>query len=340
MFPFSKLKRLVHFPYRLRSPYFKRRIFTSLLVFLVVYILNFLIPRLEPGNILSGLVGAANLEPAQREQLLEQLGINQPLWVQFIKYVSETFGSFPPSFGVSFAKYPLSVWAVIWQYLPWTLLLVGVSQGIAFSVGILLGATLAWRRGSKSDSVLLGISSFMTGAPSFWLATILIFVFAIEFHIFPPASTGEGLTGNVFFQIQTILYHAFLPILTLVLINLPRSAIVMRNTMVNVMQEDFIMAAKARGLKLRTLVFGHAVRNSLLPSIANLALSFGAILSGAYLVEITYSYSGMGYLLVQSVFTRDYPVLQGVFFFSAMLIILANILADIFYLYLDPRVEY
>ena len=124
------------------------------------------------------------------------------------------------------------------------------------------------------------------------------------------------------------------------LLNLPLHALVMRNTMVNVLEEDFIMAAKSRGLRQRTLILSHAAHNALLPSVTNLALSFGSILSGAYLVEIIFSYPGMGYLIEQSALVRDYPVLEGVFFFSAILVIVANVIADIAYVLLDPRVEY
>ena len=312
-----------------------------MIVFLVVYVLNFLIPHLEPGSFISGMAGQANLLPDQRQQLMEMFGVNKPLWQQFIDYFFQTFATFPPNYGVSFSKYPLSVWTVVSQALPWTLLLIISSQIIAWTFGTLGGALLAWKRGSKADSFLLGISSFMWGVPSFWLATILIFVLAIKLRLFPPALTGSGLvSGDLFLQLTTILSHAFLPILTLVILNLPVYAVVMRNTMVNVMQEDFMMAANVRGLRTRNLIFGHAMRNALLPSVTNLALSFGAVLSGAYLVEIIYSFPGMGYLIQQAVFARDYPLLQGVFFFSAILIILANVLADLAYVFLDPRVEY
>jgi len=204
-----------------------------------------------------------------------------------------------------------------------------------------LGAWLGWRQGPRSNSLMLGVSTFMWGVPSYWLATILIFVFAIRLHFFPPALTGvEAVTSFNLAWVATVLNHAFLPILTLVILNLPAHATVMRNTMVSLKQEDFMIAAEARGLRSRTLILGHAARNALLPSVTRLALTFGDILSGAYLVEIIYSYPGMGYLTAQSVFSRDYPVLQGVFFFSALLVIVANILADIAYVFLDPRVEY
>ncbi len=320
--------------------FLKQRLLTAVLVFFVVYVINFVLPRLEPGNVVTVLANSEIL-PQQREQIIKMLGINQPWSTQFLIYLKDTFGEFPPSFGVSFAHFPLTVWSLVSSALPWTLLLVLVSQGIAWVGGVLLGAWLGWRNGSRIDSAMFTISNFMWGVPSYWLATILIFIFAIKLRIFPAALSTSGLvTGLSLAQAQNILSHAFLPILTLVLLNLPIHALVMRNTMVNVLQEDFITAAKARGLKTRTLILGHAARNALLPSITNLALSFGAVLSGAYLVEIIFSYPGMGYLIEQSALNRDYPVLEGVFFFSAILVIVANIVADVAYVYLDPRIEY
>ena len=320
--------------------YLRGRLLTALLVFFTVFVINFIIPRLEPGNAI-GAIASSELLPQQRQQLIQMLGLNQPLWVQFVSYTKDTFGSFPPNFGVSFSNYPTPVWTLVVTALPWTLLLVLVSQAIAWVGGILLGAWIGWHHGSKKDSVLLGISNFMWGVPSYWLASILIFVFAIELKIFPPALSTSGLVTSLSWaRVMDILSHAFLPILTLVILNLPAHALVMRDTMVNVLQEDFIVAAQARGLKTRTLILGHAARNALLPSVTNLALSFGTVLSGAYLVEIIFSYPGLGYLIEQAALVRDYPVLEGVFFFSAIIVIVANIIADISYVFLDPRVEY
>jgi peptide/nickel transport system permease protein len=328
----------VHLPRRLKSSYIRQRLVTAVLVYLVVYILNFLIPHLQPGSYVSTLSNSS-LEPAARARLMEQFGINQPLWEQFLKYVQQTFLSFPPNYGPSFSRYPLSVWTIVSAALPWTLLLIIVSQTVAWVGGILLGAWVAWKRGSKTDSFVVGVSTFMWGVPSYWLATILIYVLAIKLHFFPPALVGSYTGVNSIQQVLDILSHAFLPILTLVLLNLPLNAMVMRNTMVNVLQEDFMIAATARGLKGRTLILGHAARNALLPTMTSLALSFGTVLSGAYLTEIIYSYPGMGSLITQAVFARDYPVLQAVFFFSALLVIVANLLADVTYIFLDPRVE-
>ena len=336
----TKSRFTVRLPSRLSGSYLRRRLLVSVGVFFLVYVINFILPRLEPGNVVN-LLASSDLLPEQRQQLMQQLGLTQPIWAQFLQYVHETFGTFPPNFGFSFGHYPLTVWALVSAALPWTLLLVGISQLISWPLGILLGAWLGWHRGSKADTVMFGISNFMWGVPSYWLATILIYILAIQLKVFPPALSSSGLiSGLSMAQVFNILDHSFLPILTLVILNLPQHALVMRNTMVNVLEDDFVMAAQARGLKQRTLVLDHAARNALLPTVTSLALSFGAILSGAYLVEIIYSYPGMGFLIEQSALVRDYPVLEGVFFFSAILVIVANLLADIAYVFLDPRVEY
>ena len=325
---------------RIGSSYLRKRILAAILVFFVVYVINFILPRLEPGSVVSALA-STELLPAQRQQIIDMLGINKPLIQQFEIYVQQTFGSFPPNFGVSFSYYPLSVWTVVTAALPWTLFLVGVSQLIAWSGGVLAGAWLAWHRGSRIDSFMFGISNFMWGVPSYWLATILIFIFAIEYHVFPAALVANGqVTALSPSVVIDVLSHSFLPILTLVILNLPLHMLVMRNSMVNILDEDFMMAAEARGLKTRNLILAHAARNALLPSVTNLALTFGAILSGAYLVEIIFSYPGMGYLIEQAAIHRDYPLLEGIFLFSSILTIAANVLADLGYVFLDPRVEY
>ena len=292
----SRFRFTVRLPTRLRGAYLRQRILVSILAFFVAYLMIFILPRLEPGNIVN-VIASSSLLPLQRQQLVEQLGLNQPMWAQFLSYLHNTFGTFPPNFGVSFAHYPLSVWTMVSSALPWTLLLVGVSQLIAWPVGVFLGAYLAWHRGSRADNAMFAVSNVMWGVPSYWLATILIFVFAIQLKIFPPSlSTSGGATTLSLSQVFNILGHSFLPILTLVILNKPLQDLVMRNNMVTILEEDYVMAAKARGLRQRSLILGHAARNALLPSITNLALSFGNILSGAYLVEIIYSYPGMGYL--------------------------------------------
>src|SRR5689334_1356350 len=144
------VRQRVHLTSRLKGAYVRRRLLTTVAVFFVVYVLNFVLPRLEPGSILSAIHGA-DILPQQRQQLEVMLGLNLPYPVQFENYLRDTFLTFPPNFGISYYHYPLPVWDLVSQALPWTLLLVGISQAIAWSVGVLFGAWLAWRRGSKAD---------------------------------------------------------------------------------------------------------------------------------------------------------------------------------------------
>lgn len=324
----------------LKSKYLRRRILTSILIFFAVYIINFFLPRLVPGTFVSSLNGQSNLDPQQRQALLAQFGLNQDLWHQFLNYLRQTFTSFPPSFGYSFTHYPETVWQVVGQYLPWTLLLITVSQLLAWGGGVLLGAWIGWHPSSKKNSVLFLSSSFLWGVPPYWIGEILIFVLAIKLRLLPPALTSGVATGNLLVALPAIVTHSILPILTLTIYALPIQAMVMRNNMITVLREDFMSAAVARGIKERALIIRHAARNAILPSITNLALTFGALLSGAYIVEVLYSYPGMGYLITQSIYNHDFPVLQGVFFFSAALVIIANLLSDVAIVLLDPRVDH
>lgn len=322
------------------SKYFRTRVITTLITLFAILMLNFVLPRLNPGSFVSSIGGQTNLEPEQRAELLAKFGLDQPIQQQFVLYLQQTFGSFPPTFGYSFIYYPQSVWQVVSVYLPWTVLLISVSQVLAWCGGVLLGAWVGWNPSSRKNSAMFVTSTFMWGVPSYWIAGILIFIFAIRLRWFPPALTSGVITGNWAVAIPDLLSHSFLPLLTLVILTLPVYAMTMRNSMVDVLKEDFMLAATARGLKKRSLVLRHAARNALLPSITNLVLSFGTILSGAYLVEIVYSYPGLGYLMFQVITLHDYPIIQGVLFFSALLVIVANLMGDVAYTLLDPRVRY
>jgi peptide/nickel transport system permease protein len=326
----------------LSSGYFRTRVGTAVVAFFVVVLLNFVLPRLTPGSFIDSIGGQSLLDPQARAQLIARFGLNQSLSQQFVLYLEQLFTGFPPSFGFSFAYYPDSVWQVVSAYLPWTLLLIGASQAIAWCGGVLLGAWLGWTPGSKKNRLMFLSSTFMWGVPSYWIAGILILVFSLRLRWFPPALTSGVAPGSVSLLtfVLDVLSHSFLPVLTLVILALPVYAMVMRNSMVDVLKEDFMIAATARGLKKRSLILGHAARNAILPSITALALGFGTILSGAYLVEIVYSYPGMGYLVYQVITVHDYPVIEGVFFFSAILVIVANLVGDFAYTVLDPRVRY
>jgi len=222
--------------------------------------------------------------------------------------------------------------------------LVGVSTIITAIVGILLGVVTGSRPGSKVDTVSVSVSMLLWTMPFFWLGIILLWVFAISLRWFPVSGAlSGGLTadnpltaGNT----GDMLWHAFLPMLTLVVASYAGYSLIMRNTMVGELSQDYILLARAKGLKDRAVLFGHAARNAMLPMITLIGLNLGYVVSGALLVEIVFAYPGVGFLTYRAVLAHDYPLLQGLFFILSLTVVAANYFADLAYALLDPRIKY
>jgi peptide/nickel transport system permease protein len=180
--------------------------------------------------------------------------------------------------------------------------------------------------------------------PFFWLGIILLWIFAITLHWFPVSGAASaGITASNPLDITDsgdILWHAFLPMMTLVIASYAGYSLIMRNTMVGELSQDYILMARAKGLRERTVLFGHAARNAMLPMITLIGLNLGYVVSGALLVEIVFSYPGVGYLTYRAVLAHDYPLLQGLFFILSLTVVTANYIADLFYAFLDPRIKY
>ncbi|MEM3444593.1 MAG: ABC transporter permease [Thermoplasmata archaeon] len=223
-----------------------------------------------------------------------------------------------------------------------TVLLFGSATIIAYALGIFLGALLAWRRGSRMELSVIVVSLFFYSMPLFWFGMILIWVFANQIGWFPPGgfqspTTEKPLEGFEYFK--DVLWHLTLPLFTLTITHLAGDVLLMRNSMLEVMGEDYILTAKGKGLKERTILYKHAARNAMLPVVTALALSVGGIVSGGVLTETVFSWPGMGYWLVEATLSQNYPVAQGVFYILAILTIVGNVIADMLYAYLDPRVR-
>ncbi|MCX8173501.1 MAG: ABC transporter permease [Thermoplasmata archaeon] len=223
-----------------------------------------------------------------------------------------------------------------------TVLLFGSATIIAYALGIFLGALLAWRRGSRMELSVIIVSLFFYSMPLFWFGMILIWVFSNQAGWFPPGglqspTTDKPLEGFEYFK--DIVWHLSLPLLTLTVTHLAGDILLMRNSMLEVMGEDYILTAKGKGLKEKTILYKHAARNAMLPVVTALALSIGGIVSGGVLTETVFSWPGMGHWLVEATLTFNYPVAQGVFYILAILTIVGNVMADILYAYLDPRVR-
>ena len=315
-----------------------RRLLFYIATAILAVTVTFFIPRLMPGNpveaVLAHLQG--NVTPATIRSLELQYGLNSPqgLWGQYTTFwVHLVHGNL----GVSTSYYPSSVTSVIRSALPWTIGLVGLATVISFVLGTLLGVLVAWRRGTWLDS-LLPVTTFFQAAPYFFVAFIALDVFATRLGWFP---TGRAY-GQLDFPgwnaayIGDVLDHAILPAATIVLCSAAGWIVSMRNVMVTTMDEDYVLVAQAKGLPKRRVIW-YAARNAILPSVSGFSLAIGFVVSGALLTEIVFSYPGLGWILLQAVGGRDYPLLQGIFLIITFAVLLANLVADSVYVFLDPR---
>lgn len=300
--------------------------------------LNFLIPRMMPGDPVSILIAGSKgqIDAEARDAIAAQFGISEdPMIIQYIHYLGDLLRL---DLGVSLSQYPVPVLDIISQSLTWTVGLVGVSTVVGFVLGTGLGVLLAWRRGTWSDHVLPGLT-FLNAIPYFWMALILVMLLSVTVSIFPA---GGGYDRSIFPELTvefagSVLYHAALPALTIVIGSFAGWVLQMRNMTVTIMGEDYVSMAEAKGLPQRTVLFGYAARNAILPSVTGFALALGAVVGGSMLTEVIFNYPGLGYALFQAVSAQDFPLMQGLFLIISLAVILANLIADIAYVFLDPR---
>ncbi len=315
-----------------------RRLLFYIVTAILAVTVTFFIPRLMLGNpveaVLSHLMG--NVTPATIRSLELQYGLDskQGLWGQYTTFWVHLLHG---NLGVSTSYYPSSVTSVIRSALPWTIGLVGLATVISFVLGTVLGVLVAWRRGTWLDS-LLPVTTFFQAAPYFFVAFIALDIFATRLGWFP---TGRAY-GQLDFPgwnaayVGDVLEHAILPAATIVLCSAAGWIVGMRNVMVTTMDEDYVLVAQAKGLPKRRVIW-YAARNAILPSVSGFSLAIGFVVSGALLTEIVFSYPGLGWIMLQAVAGRDYPLLQGIFLIITFAVLLANLAADSVYVFLDPR---
>lgn len=307
--------------------------------FATVVALNFLLPRLMPGNPVTRFINPLMTPQVQRE-ILSEFGLDRPLQEQFVLYLK---GLFAGNYGVSFLYYPMPVFDVIMQRLPWTIFLVGSATLLSVLVGLFLGLLSAERRGSRTDSALVLASMALRSVPTFWLGLMLLIIFGVELRLFPTTgyfSTELKIAGASWgAYLLSVLYHSFLPILTLMAYLVGGNLLIMRASALSVLGEDFVLTLRAMGYPRRRILYGHVLKNAFLPMLTNIGIQMGFIVSGAVLVETVFSYPGMGLLIYQAVLARDYPTMHGAFFISAAAVLLAAFALDLLYLLLDPRIR-
>ena len=301
--------------------------------------INFFIPRLIPGDPVKSLLarfqGQMSTDAIDSLYVLFGLDKNASIWSQYVDYWKQLFQG---DLGLSFTAFPSPVSEVISDALPWTVALVGITTIVSFLLGTSLGVLAGWRRGSWVDG-LLPATTFLSSVPYFWLGLLAIFLLAGPDSIFP--SSGGFEPGLVPYPdwtfISSALQHGALPAITILISSVSGWILSMRNMMVTVSAEDYITVAHAKGLSDRRVALSYAARNALLPNVSGFALSLGFIVSGTFLVEIVFSYPGLGFLLFRAVGAKDYPLMQGIFLIITITVLIANLLADIVYLLLDPR---
>ena len=301
--------------------------------------LAFVIPRMMPGDPASVMFARfhGKLSPEALDNLRSTFGFTDaPLWQQYLGYLGNVLTG---DLGTSVSYFPASVGDVIGTGLIWTIFLTGLALIFAYVGGTLLGIVAAWRRGGWLDSIAPPLLLFLGAFPFFFLAMLLLFLFgyslgwspvrhAYDSHLEPSLSFAYG---------WSVLTHAALPALTIVIATIGGWMLDMRNTMMAVLGEDYVILAHAKGLPPRRVMFRYAARNALLPNITAFGMALGFVLSGSLLTEIIFAYPGLGYLLIQAVRSLDYPLIQGLFLTITFAVLGANLLVDLLYVRLDPR---
>lgn len=299
-------------------------------------VLNFFLFRILPGDPARILTRLSRASPSQIEAVRKELGLNRPLGAQFVDYVGDTLQG---ELGLSYAlTRPVSeiIAEAVWP----TVLLLGVATIGATLIGILLGVWGAWRRGTLADTSSLGFSLVTYAMPEFWLGMLLLLLFSVTLNIFPTSfMSTPGLDAtSALAKVSDTLNHLFLPALTLILALLGEYALIMRSSVIEVMNEDYVTTARAKGMREALVLRKHVVPNALLPVVTLAALNLGFIVSGAITVETVFSWPGLGRLTYDAINTSDYPLLQGLFLVFSAAVIFANLAADLLIGVLDPRV--
>ncbi len=316
--------------------YILRRLLQAIPLILGIVVVNFCLIHLAPGDPIVTLVGEYQASPEYLEGIRKEYGLDRPLPAQLFFYVLSVLRG---NFGYSFSfKQP--VLGVILERVPVTALLMGVAIIYSTLLGVVFGVISSKRQYSKTDHFFTLLSLVGYSLPVFWLGQILLITLSLKSSLFPAQgmqSLREPLTGIAYWV--DLLHHLVLPAFALGLSYLAINTRFVRASMIEVMSQDYVRTAWAKGLSERMVTYKHALRNALLPLVTMTGLNFGFLLAGGVLTEIVFAWPGLGRLTYDSIYTRDYPVLMGMFILISLGVILANLLTDIVYSVLDPRIR-
>lgn len=315
-----------------------RRAFFYLVTAWAAISLNFLIPRIMPGDPAERLIDQfhGRLSPAAVKAMRALFGqSDKSLWQQYLDYWHNIFTG---NFGLSYAYYPATVSEVLTNSVWWTLVLITACTVIAFVLGTALGVLAGWKRGTWLDS-LVPVTTFISSIPYFWFAIIVVLVFGMTLQWFPISGgySYDATIGMNWHFLSSAVYYAILPAFTIVAASIGGWLIGMRNMMVTTLSEDYVRLAEAKGLPPRRVVFTYAARNAMLPSLSGFAMSLGFVIGGSIVTEVVFNYPGVGSVLFKAAQSADYPLMSAIFLFITVMVLVANLLADIAYTFLDPR---
>ncbi len=317
--------------------YLLKRILQMIFSYLIILTLLFFLFRIALPDPTAALV-VEGLSEEERQLVQARFGLDQPLWRQYITYLVNFFQG---ELGISF-HYRGPVFPILVDRLYNTLALMIPAIIVSYVIGPLLGVLLSWKRGSSTEFTGIVSGLIMRSAPLFWTGMIFVMIFGIWLGIFPTSGmrTMPYEAAHFFDKIFTLdfLWHLILPMLTVAIYYLGLPMLIMRNTMLEVMGEDFIELCRAKGLSERKIMYHHVARNALLPVVTQAAVTVGLAVGGQVVVEVVFSWPGLGREIVQAVQTSDFPLAQGAFMMMSGVVLVMNFAADMIYSYLDPRV--
>jgi peptide/nickel transport system permease protein len=313
-----------------------RKLAQAAMTLFAVATFNFLLFRILPGDPVQLQARAGHLSAEAAARLRQAFGLDQPLWKQFLIFLRDLASG---NLGMSLT-YRRPVADILAERIVNTLILLGAATAIVVALGVTVGVIAAARRGTKVDGALVVTSLVFWSLPTFWTGLILVILLGVYFNAFPVSGMlTPGLSATSMAGLSDLARHLFLPTLTLAIVDMGQFALITRSSLVDVLTEDYILTAKAKGLTRKAVLWRHGVPNALLPVITTTALYVGLVVGGAIQVETVFSWPGMGRLMYDAVLRRDYPVLEASFLLAAAVVILANFLSDLLYLAIDPRVK-
>lgn len=320
--------------------YIFRRFIQVVIIFFLILTVLFLLFRLAPGDPVSRMLDP-EMSPEETEVLVEQLGLDEPLWMQYLYYIKNFFSG---NFGNSF-HYGRPVIEIIWDRLPNTILLFTSSVILSALTGVFLGKVASWKKGKKTDTwlTITALATHTIFVP--WLALIMIWLFAYKIGWFPITGiVSEEVwldpESGLLAKALDVFHHMVLPLSTLFLIHFGSYLLIMRTSMLETLKEDYILMARAKGLEEKTIRDHHAAPNARLPVVTSVGLSLGFSINGGALTETVFTWPGIGRELVFSVSHNDYPLSLACFLLIALVVLLSNMIVDVLYAYLDPRIRY